>query len=80
VFRIYTSAGCVVQIAVMVMEFKKLRNLMPLVELNTTAAQEQVGEIECKIRVIKERVRLTFNMLPYQKKPNLIVIRYFTFA
>ena len=56
------------------MEFKKLKTLMPHVALNTTAAQEHVGEIELKIRVIKERARSTLNTLPYKKLPKRMVI------
>jgi hypothetical protein len=38
-------------------EFKKLKDRMPYVVLNTTAAREHVGEIEWKIRVVKVRAR-----------------------
>ncbi len=61
VFRIYVAAGFGVQMAMMDMEFEKLKTLLPHVALNTTAAREHVGEIERKIRVIKERARGTFN-------------------
>ncbi len=39
----------IVQTALMDMEFKKLRDKLPNVILNTTAAREHVGEIERKI-------------------------------
>ena len=39
------------------MEFEKLKDRMPYVVLNTTAAREHVGEIERKIRVVKVRAR-----------------------
>ena len=55
------------------MEFDKLKPLMPHVALNTTAAREHVGEIERKIRVIKERARGTFNTMPYKKLPKMMV-------
>ncbi len=48
VFRIYVTAGFVVQTAMMVVEFEKLRTLLPHVALNTMAAREHVGEIEIK--------------------------------
>jgi hypothetical protein len=41
------------------MVFEKLRDLLPNAALKTTAAQEHVGEIERKIKVIKERIRGT---------------------
>jgi len=62
------------------MEFEKLRHLMPHVVLNTTAAREHVGEIERKIRVIKERARGTFNTIPYKKLPKVMVIELLHFC
>ncbi len=62
------------------MEFEKLRTMMPYMALNTTAAREHTGEIEQKIRVIKERARGTFNTLPYKKLPKLIVIELLHFC
>jgi hypothetical protein len=74
VFKIYGTAGFVVQTAMMDMELEKLKTVMPHVALNTTAAREHVGEIERKIRVIKERVRGKLNNFPYNKLPKLMVI------
>ena len=62
------------------MEFKKLKTLMPHVALNTAAAPEHIGEIEWKIRVIKERARGTLNTLPYKKLPKLMVIELLHFC
>jgi hypothetical protein len=53
---------------------------MPHVAFNTTAAQEHVGEIERKIRVIKERARGTFNTLPYKKLPRMMIIELLHFC
>jgi hypothetical protein len=46
VFRIYETAGFVIQTALMDTEFEKLRTMMPHVALNTMAAREHVGEVE----------------------------------
>jgi hypothetical protein len=46
-------------------EFEKLNNLLPRIVLNTTVVQEHKGEIEQRIRVIKERARGTVNIPPY---------------
>ncbi len=46
VFRIYATARFVIHPALMDMEFEKLRTMMPHEALNTTAAREQVGEVE----------------------------------
>jgi hypothetical protein len=52
VFRIYGTAGFTVQVAMMDMEFEKLRDMLPKVTLNTTAARAHIGEIKWKIKVI----------------------------
>jgi len=77
VFRIYSTAGFIVQTAMMDMEFD---NAACGMALNTTAAREHIGEIERKIRVIKERARGTFNTLPYKKIPRVKVIELLHFC
>ena len=62
------------------MEFEKLVDLLPSVAINTTAAREHVGEIERKIRVIKERARGTMNTLPYPQLPRLMTIELMHFC
>jgi hypothetical protein len=74
VVRIYGRAGFIVQSSMIDMEFKKLENMLPGITLNTTAAQEHVGEIKRKIRVIKERARGTISVLPYEILPKLMII------
>jgi hypothetical protein len=64
----------------MVMEFDKLKDLLPGIMLNTMAVQEHVGEIEQKIRVIKERARDTVNVLPFKLLPKLVIIKLVHFC
>jgi hypothetical protein len=52
-----------------------LKDLLPNIALNTTAAQKHVGEIERKIRVIKERARGTTSTLPYKMLPKIVIIK-----
>jgi hypothetical protein len=78
--KVYTRGGFVVQTMLMDMEFEKLVDLLPNVTINTTAAQEHVGEIERKIRVIKERARGTMNNLPYPQLPRLMTIELMHFC
>ena len=77
VFRIYSTAGFIVQTAMIDIDVEKLN---PHVALNTTATREHVGEIEQQIRVIKERARGTFNTLPYKKLPRMMVIELLHFG
>lgn len=72
---IYATAGFIVQVVMMVMEFEKLKELKSNLTLNTTAACEHVGKIKRKIRVIKEQARGTTNTLPYSMMPKLMVIK-----
>jgi hypothetical protein len=69
-----------VQSTMMDMEYDKLKNLLPHVALNTTAAREHVGEIKQKIRVIKDRARGMINTLPYKKLSRLMVIELLHFC
>lgn len=80
VIKVYARAGFVIQTAMMDMEFQKLQNIMPGIVINTTAAREHVGEIERKIRVIKERARGTMATLPYQSITKLMVIELMHFC
>jgi hypothetical protein len=55
-------------------KFEKLRNLMPILAINTTAAKEHVPEVERKIRLIKELGRGILNTLPFKRIPRLMLI------
>ncbi len=79
-FRIYTTAGFVVQVAMINMEFEKLKVLITNVTLNTIAACEHMGEIKQNIRIIKERARGTTNTLPYATMPKLVVIELLNYV
>ena len=62
------------------MKFEKLVDLLPNVTINSMAAQENVGEIKWKIRVIKERARGMVNTLPYPQLPRLMTIELMHFC
>ena len=55
-------------------EFEPLRNLLPILAVNTTAAKEHVPEVERRIRLIQERGRGILNTLPFKKMPQVILI------
>ena len=52
----YARGGFVVNLMLMNMEFEKVKDELPLVVVNTTAAREHVPDSERRIRTIKERV------------------------
>jgi hypothetical protein len=80
VFRKYRTGGYVIQTTLMDMEFEKLKPMLPEIALNTTTARKQKGIVERKIRVLKERAHGTFNTLPYQKLPKIMVIELMHFC
>jgi len=80
VIHIYIKAGFIVQTALIDMEFEKLRDMLPNVTLNTTAAREHVGEIEIKMQVVKERARSTMSIIPYKLLPKLMIIELMHFC
>ena len=71
---LYARGGFQVGTVLMDNEFEKLRNLVPILAINTTAAKEHVPEVERKIRLIKERGRGILNTLPFKKMPRLMLI------
>ena len=55
-------------------EFRAVQKLLPLIELNITAAREHVPEIESGIRRVKEKVRCFSSEWVYQYIPTLLII------
>jgi len=43
-------------------------------QLNTTAEDEHVPEVERYIRTLKERTRSTYNVLPFKKLPGMMIV------
>jgi hypothetical protein len=62
------------------MEFEELKDLLPDIVLITTAAREHMGEIERKIRLIKERAIGTASTLLYKMLPKLVIIKLMHFC
>lgn len=64
-------------------EFEPLRfsllSCTPGIRLNTTSRNEHVGEIERRIRTLKERIRSTYHSLPFTHLP-LTLIREMCFS
>ena len=63
VCMVYGRGGFVVRVILMDREFEKVSDEIGLVEVNTTAAREHVGDIERSIRVKKERCRCLVSSL-----------------
>jgi hypothetical protein len=74
VMDLYVRGGFQVGTVLMDNEFEPLRQLIPIIVVNTTAAKEHVPEIERRIRLIKDHGRAILNTLPYKKIPQLMLI------
>lgn len=74
IMTVYARAGFTVQTILMDNEFSKVTDHTPNVLINTTAASEHVGDIERRIRVIKERCRGILCTLPYARLPQIMLV------
>jgi hypothetical protein len=74
VMDLYSREGFYVGMVLMDNDFKKLRNLVPILVVNTTAAKEHVPEVKRRIQLIKERGKSILNTLPFKKMPQVILI------
>jgi hypothetical protein len=61
-------------------EFAPLKDDLPKINLNSTAADEHVSEIERQIRAIKERSRAIRSTLPFKRLPVRIIIELMNFV
>jgi hypothetical protein len=74
ILKLYNRAGFIIQCACMDNEFEPLKKkLLGKMVVNTTAADEHVGEIERKIQHVKTRSRSLKASLPYKKLPNAVI-------
>jgi hypothetical protein len=82
VCKVYKTCGSRVETMLMDGEFNCQRgDLANLgVHLNPTSADEHVGDIERYIHTVKERVRCIYNMLPFTRLPNRLVIEMVYFS
>ena len=72
VLKLYSRSGFTCQLGLMDNEFEPLKErLLDLIEINTCAKNEHVGEIERKIRHIKDRSRCIQASLPFDVLPKL---------
>ncbi len=74
VMDLYSCGGFQVGMVLMDNEFEKLRNLVLVLTVNTTATKEHVPEVKQRIRLIKERGRGILNTLPFKKMPQIMLI------
>ena len=64
--KLYAKNGFAVNVVMMDMEFEKVSDKIDNTEVNTTATREHIGEIERRIRVVKEKERCIVSTLPFK--------------
>ena len=67
VSKLYARGGFTVRTILMDQEFDKVKDKMPSLEDNTTAAREHVGEIKRSTKLVKERCWGTRAIMPFQQ-------------
>ena len=74
--QVYDRAGFTVRYIIMDRELEKVKELLPTIVFNTTAAKEHIAEAERKIRVVKEQNRGVVNTLPFTCIPRQMKIEF----
>ena len=54
-------------------EFVAVKEHVPFLQVNTTAAKEHVDKIECEIRTIKEQTRCISGEFSFQIIPTMVL-------
>jgi hypothetical protein len=74
--QIYSGRGFTISLLQADGEFEFLRGPLSAlnISLNTAGNDEHVGAIERHIRTVKERTRCIYNMLPFKRMPDRLVI------
>ena len=57
------------------MEFEKLRYLLSQVNVNISATNEHVAEVERRIRTVKERCKGIMATLPFLYLPQQLIVK-----
>jgi hypothetical protein len=73
IMDLYSCGGSLVGTVLMDNKFEKLRVLIPIFVVNSTAAKEHVPEVERGIRLMKERRRGILNTLPFKRMPQIML-------
>ena len=71
---LYAQGGYIVKLALMDKYFDAVKEHIPFMEINTTAAREHVAKIEQVMQQVKERVRCKSSKFPFQFIPTMVLI------
>jgi hypothetical protein len=74
IIELYAKDGFQVGTVLINIKFESLRNLMPSIAINMTAARKLISKIKRRIRLMKERGWGNSNTPPYKKIPQIMLI------
>jgi hypothetical protein len=74
IMELYAKGSFQVGTVLMDNKFESLRNLVPIIAINTNAARKRIPKIKHRIRLMKEHGRVILNTRPYKKTPQLMLI------
>ena len=77
--KIYKNCGFEIKTAFMDGEFESLRPLLNFT-LNITATNKHILEVEQMIRIVKERARAIFSVLPFKHIPARMMVELIKFV
>ena len=80
VVHVYARAGFTIKTILMDGKFEKIKDLVPRLEYNTTAAKDHVSRAEQGIRMIKEQARGLITTLPFKNIPRRMRIEFIYFV
>jgi hypothetical protein len=80
VVQVYVQAGFITITILMDDKFKKVKDLVPQLECNTTVAKEHVSKAERGIQTIKECTRGVIATLPFKNIPRSMKIEFVYFV
>jgi hypothetical protein len=80
VVHVYARAGFITRTILMDGKFEKVKDLVPQLECNTTAAKEHVSKAERGIQTIKECTRGVIATLPFKNIPRRMKIKFVYFV
>ena len=80
IVQLYARGGFIIHVIFIDMEFEKVQDELGLVQVNTRAAQEHVGEIEHGICTINDRSRSVMSGLPFKFLHKQVVVHLVYFC
>jgi len=80
ILQVYHRAGFTVRYILMDGDFEKVKEKLPSIVVNTTAAKEHMAEAEMTLRTVKEKCRGILGTIPFKNVPRQMKIQFLHFV